>query len=245
VAVNEELRKRMQDCLVDIRSERFYDTINVLRELYRDNMQAHLSLPINTPTSNLHAQQELVKVLDKAAIEDEQSMIALEALTQQYTQYLKALDIRDHTVKNFSASSASLYAQLATLVLGFPIFVYGAFNNLINYKVTEIVTRKVVKHPKFKATVMFALGMFITTFCYSILPLLVAWFTGSFLIALAYLISLPITGIFAFDYYIKCLKLRSAFSLYNNIKSKIAPATQLPPLRARIVQAINKLVARN
>jgi hypothetical protein len=243
--VNEELRKRMETCQIDIRSERYYETIDTVRSLYRDNMQTHLSLPISTPSSNLHADQQLIKILDKVAIEDEDSMLALDVLTKQYTQYLNTLAIRDHTVKNFRASSASLYAQGAALLAGFPIFVYGAINNLINYKVPEILTLKVVKHPKFKATVTFVLGMFITPLCYIIQPLIVAWLSGSWLIALVYLISLPITGIFAFSYYIKFIKLRSAFKLYNHIKKNIAPATQLPPLRARIVQALNKIVANN
>ncbi|MCH2231020.1 MAG: 1-acyl-sn-glycerol-3-phosphate acyltransferase [Crocinitomicaceae bacterium] len=88
------------------------------------------------------------------------------------------------------------------LILGFPLFIYGAIHSFLPYKLTDLVMPKLVKEPEYYAPIAILLGLVLYPLTYSGILLLVNYyFALNGWVMLLYWLSMPLTGLIAFNYY--------------------------------------------
>ncbi|MGB0915567.1 MAG: 1-acyl-sn-glycerol-3-phosphate acyltransferase [Crocinitomicaceae bacterium] len=88
------------------------------------------------------------------------------------------------------------------LIVGFPLFIYGAIHSILPYKFTDIVMPKLVKEPEYYAPVAILLGLVLYPLTYTGILLLVShYYELNGWIMLFYWLSMPLTGLIAFNYY--------------------------------------------
>ena len=121
--------------------------------------------------------------------------------TENYFKNLKSASISDYTIAR--APRARFELQLIAAISGLPVFLYGYFNNFlpawIPAAAMRYLQRKANLYIGYTSTVKFSLGVFLFPFFY--------WLQSEAVEALVskpaswwYLLSLPITGLFAADF---------------------------------------------
>lgn len=98
---------------------------------------------------------------------------------------------------------ALIYKTLKAIVLtcaGFPIWLYGVINSYLPYRIPGWVAQMLTKREEHFGSIYLIIGMATFPLFYGIQTAIVAWLTGNMWIALAYLVSLPITGLIAYRY---------------------------------------------
>ena len=92
-------------------------------------------------------------------------------------------------------------AKIFFAIVGLPIFIYGAINNVLSYFLTKWVLKNKIKDPHFNHSIMFACGI-ITLPLFSFLQALIVFFVfNSFGLAALYFFTTPFLGVLAYDYY--------------------------------------------
>ena len=129
---------------------------------------------------------------------------------QNYFDQLKEWNITDAAIAGPLRTSDYL-----TLILGFPLFIYGFINNLLPSIIPFILGRKLPLYKGYKPTIHVLSGLVITTFVYYLQSKWVFAFTESISIKWIYLISLLPAGIFAWWY----MKKISSFQNRNRFVS--------------------------
>ena len=86
------------------------------------------------------------------------------------------------------------------MILGFPLFVYGALNHLLPHFLMDRIITKMVSDVHFYSSIKVAAAMVLAPIVYIMQALGVYAFTGSALISFFYFITLPFAGIFSYDY---------------------------------------------
>lgn len=85
-------------------------------------------------------------------------------------------------------------------VLMFPVFIYGYVNSFLIYLIFDLLIKKVVSDIHFFGSVKMASNLIIAPLLFFLQALIVYFIMGNTIIAVLYFISLPFTGILAFDY---------------------------------------------
>jgi len=94
-------------------------------------------------------------------------------------------------------------------ILTFPLFLVGAVQHIVQYKITESLANKIVKRDDFRGSVLLALGILIFGIFWLGYSYLVYVLTASWPIALIFLVTMPVLGVIAFRYYIRIGRLIS------------------------------------
>jgi hypothetical protein len=112
-----------------------------------------------------------------------------------------------------------LIAGMIGIVITFPLFIYGNIFNLTFLEIPNIQVRK-TKDPQFHSSIRYGISLvlaFVFLPAYLILSLLLfsPWWLG-FLIFL----NLPISGLFAWNYYLQYRRITGGFRIRSLIKNK-------------------------
>ncbi len=99
----------------------------------------------------------------------------------------------------FPGSFGRLGIEALLVVLGFPLFLYGWINHGLVYHLAGYYARKLFKDPAFHSSMKFLFGLLGYPLTYLLQTALV-WALVGGPYALAYVITLPILGNFAFVY---------------------------------------------
>jgi hypothetical protein len=112
-----------------------------------------------------------------------------------------------------------LIAGMAGIAITFPLFIYGNIFNLTFLEIPNLQIRK-IKDPQFHSSVKYGISLalaFVFLPLYLILSLLLfsPWWFG-----LLIFLSLPLSGLFAWDYYLVFKRIKGGFKLRNLINEK-------------------------
>lgn len=115
-----------------------------------------------------------------------------------YFDHLNQAKIRDLVVKKPKVT----LVHFLKLLLGFPLFLFGALNNLIPAALILKLNKKLNPEPVYDSTVKYLAGLLFFPFFYFIQTLLVYFFIGNASFTLLYAISLFPLGLLAWNYFL-------------------------------------------
>lgn len=125
---------------------------------------------------------------------------------------------------------------------GFPIFLFGTINNFLPYKLPGIINRKINARHDFTGAILMSSGTFVFLIFYIAQTILIHYLTGSWIVAMIYLVLLPITGLMAYYYHEK-FKHQMQTSRYHRLKNKgDANANKLVEIEKSIVSQIENVM---
>ena len=112
-----------------------------------------------------------------------------------------------------------LIAGMIGIVLTFPLFIYGNIFNLTFLEIPNLQIRK-IKDPQFHSSIRYAISLalaFVFLPLYLILSLFIfsSWWLG-----LLIFLTLPLSGLFAWNYYLQFRRIVGGFRIRNLIKEK-------------------------
>ncbi len=196
----------MKKVMIHIESEEHYQTIKTAIDIYGPIELKKQKLR-NSSWNSFRVKKELSEKITGNITGKEKQLHLLKEKLGNYQDNLKKHEIRDLQISNPSSNSAYLLMKLCISLLLLPIHLYGMVLNYLPYRLPIYLSRN-IKDKHFLSSVRFGMGLLSFFFWYLLLIIASLFIFNSIIISLAFIISLPITGIFAFYYYIHLLKMR-------------------------------------
>ncbi len=159
-------------------------------------------------------------------------------ITSYYSR-LKELRMSD---KQLSKEPLVRVSEAIKMILLLPIYLYGVLNNYIPFKVPQLLTKRIAVDPAFNPPTLLLMGILTFGFFY---PLQI-WGFNHFISpngywTLGYALSLPITGLLAWDYWESILDLQQRWRLTQLFFNRKDLLIRLSGQRKEIIDQIEKL----
>jgi len=210
-----DIREKLVPLIIHIENETYYDTFDKIRKLYCKKMLEQLGLE-NTLANAFVAEQKIIASLDQYLKEPDNQMIEFSKWVETYKLLMNQLKLRDWVLEKEKYSHLLMELVGLAGVITFPFFLYGAINNYFPFYFPKWFVNRNVNDKQFHSSVKFVLGLFLFPLFHLIQTAIVTIISSSVLIGLGYLISLPLTGWFAFKYFIQSKKIRAKLR-YNRL----------------------------
>ncbi|RPD49352.1 glycerol acyltransferase [Hymenobacter sediminis] len=199
--LTEEIRRRMESCLIITRTDEEDELITQVERTFGQHL-------IQDDEETLYDNFQLSRVLLKAVRffeeHDAGRLHELQTKVHAYHLELQRLRLTDEALETRPGGSSRATRALVAglrLVLGAPFYLYGVINNYVPYIIPSMIARRATKDVEFVAPIMLVTGMLTFTLAYAGQTALVYHFTQSWIWALLYLLSLPLSGFYALSYW--------------------------------------------
>ncbi len=236
-ALNElrtRLSEKMKSNMVHIESEEDYEAIDELRSMINGKFSDDIKFPKIFRDRILISKMNQLKVSDPTLYKKicNLSLTVKREAKQMNTDY-RLLEKKKHP-------AGWLIAGLIGLAVTFPIFIYGNIFNLVFLEIPNIQIRK-IKDLQFHSSVRYGLSLvlaFVLLPLYLILSLTIfsSWWLG-----LLIFITIPFSGLFAWNYYLGYRRITGGFRVRKYIKQKVKEFDELQKNYTELVNLVRGL----
>lgn len=210
-----ELRARLSDemknNMVHIESEEDYEAIDELRSMINDKYSDDIKNP------KIFRDRLLISKLNNLKTSNESVYKRICELSLDVKKKAKTFKTDYLLLAKKKHPLGWLIAGLIGLLVTFPVFIYGNIFNLTFLEIPNLQIRK-IKDPQFHSSVRYALSLilaFVFLPAYLILSLFIfsSWWLG-----LLIFLTLPLSGLFAWNYYLQVVRIIGGFRIRKLIK---------------------------
>jgi hypothetical protein len=237
----DELRKLM----IHIETEEYYDLYMNLRTLYNGPMRKHMGIKDGSLISRFRADKKMIEILDGQLERKPEDLYALNGKMNAYQQLLKQFNFRDWVIERGRFPWYGLLAGVLLLLLFSPVFLYGFLVNIFPFYFPVYFTRKKIRDIQFHSSVKFVLALILFPLTY------LGWLIPGFLLIepawmrLAFVLTLPLSGVLAFFWSIHFKKFLSRFRLCWMNLTRNPVAARLKESRNAIIDHMNQVIKQN
>ncbi len=212
-----ELRARLSDemkkNMVHIESEEDYEAIDELRTMINGRFSDDIRFP------KIFRDRILINKLNLLKTSDEVLYKKICSLSLDVKKKAKELNTDYRLLEKKRHPFAWLIAGVIGIIITFPFFIYGNIFNLTFLEIPNLQIKK-IKDPQFHSSIRYALSLilaFVFLPAYLILSLFIfsSWWLG-----LLIFFTLPLSGLFAWNYYLQFRRIAGGFRIKNYIKQK-------------------------
>jgi 1-acyl-sn-glycerol-3-phosphate acyltransferase len=204
-AANLSLRQRildeMQPLVLEIKSTRFYDDFEAIREIYGKHFLNRQNKKYSV-LNLFYSDQKLVKQLDALEVETPGVIENIVDAVKNYDSKIKKLKIRSWLLEKSNLNWLKIGFNKLILLLGLPIFLFGFIFNAAPFFIIDTITRKRIKDKGFWSTFFLSLGIILFPIFYLLEFFAVSWLIPGVWLKLAFLLAMPFAGKIAFRWYI-------------------------------------------
>jgi 1-acyl-sn-glycerol-3-phosphate acyltransferase len=209
--LRDDIATGLRKVMIDISSEKHYKTIFSAIEIYGAVELKKQGLK-KSLRNNFSVKKQLSEEITAYFLENEAVYQAVHSEIHSYHKKIRDYKIRDWVVARQGINPFSWFIESLITLLLLPVHLYGMILNYLPYRLPIYLARK-IKDRHFLSSIRFALGMIFFYVWYPLLIIASIFIFHNILLNLAFIISLPLTGIFSFYYYKHLLKLRGKFRL--------------------------------
>jgi 1-acyl-sn-glycerol-3-phosphate acyltransferase len=211
--LKDRLSEEMQKIMVHIESEEDYEAIDELRSIINGKHSDDIVLP------KLFRDRILINKLNRLKTSSEdlyRKICSLSLLVKKKAVALRTdyrlLEKKKHTL-------AGMLSGILTLILTFPLFVYGLAFNYIFYFVPNLSLKK-VQDEQFHGSVKYTLSLLLALFFMPLYLILAFAIVSPWWLAVAIFISIPFSGLAAWSYYTLFRRISGGLRIRNYIKNR-------------------------
>lgn len=204
------LRQKIYDAILPltlhIGSKKYYHDFENIREIYGKHFMKRRKQ--KTSVFNLFkSDQILVKILDKLEKENPRQIENLAFEVKNYLEKIKRFKLRSWIIEQQKHNFLKIFGSRLVLLTGLPVFIYGFILNALPFFTIDQIIRKKVKDFTFWSTFFLIAGIFLFPIFYILEMFALGSFLPGFWFKLLFLVSLPIAGKLAFNWYILLRKI--------------------------------------
>lgn len=206
-ALNElknKLYEGIKDVMVHIEPEEDYEAIDELRSI----VNGKYSDDIKTP--KIFRDRELIEKLNHLKTSDIELYHKICSLSLSVKAKVKKLNTDYRLIEKKRHPIGWLMAGILLLILTLPLFIFGNIFNLIFLGLPLWQTRN-IKDPQFVSSVRYALSLVLAILLFPLFLVLSIIFFSSWWIGLIFFLALPLTGLFAWNYYLLYRRITGEF----------------------------------
>jgi len=233
--LKEEVAKSIRPLMIDIKSDEYYKTIELIREIFRENYANFLNINLKEPGDEFDVDKQLIRLFELEKKIDQKTLYELNKLAIDYDKGLQKQNLRDWLIRKKEFSFPKTLLELSYGIAGFPLFLFGFLNNIIPYLFHKIFTRAIVDK-QFLPGVRISISMLFFPIYYLLIYVLFLLLSVKFTFSLIYIIALPITGYYAIKYFIRIKKVLAKIRFIQLIRKKDDSTLYLISLRERLLK---------
>jgi 1-acyl-sn-glycerol-3-phosphate acyltransferase len=212
-----ELRSRLSDemkgIMVHIESEEDYEAIDELRSMINGRFSDEIRFPKLFRDRILINKMNLLKSSDPTLYRRicSLSVMIKEKAKELNTDY-RLLEKRKHPL-------GWLIAGMVGIVITFPLFIYGNIFNLTFLEIPNLQIRK-IKDPQFHSSIRYGISLALAFVFLPLYLILSLFIFSSLWLGLLIFLTLPLSGLFAWNYYLEFRRIIGGFRIRSLIKGK-------------------------
>jgi 1-acyl-sn-glycerol-3-phosphate acyltransferase len=218
-ALRDDLAERLKPLMIHVEDEQYYPLYMTMTDCFGQDMARISGLQHNKVIHCFVAQKIIIHLLDRFKEKYPGDLDRVQEIAQRYQEGLKKLGTRDWVFRRQRYSNLILAIQTIVLAVSMPVFLYGWINNLAPYHLPGLVSKK-IKDLQFISSVNYVLALVVILLFYSLQVYLVSHFTRGWIIPLAYLVSLPLTGLAALTWLKHWKKTRAKWEYNQRAREK-------------------------
>jgi 1-acyl-sn-glycerol-3-phosphate acyltransferase len=212
-----ELRSRlsseMKNNMVHIESEKDYDAIDELRSLINGKYSDDIKSPKFFRDRNLISKMNLLRVSNLDMYEK------ICDLSLKVKKRAKDLNINYKLLEKKKHPLAWLIAGLFGILVTFPLFIFGNIFNLTFLEIPNLQIKK-IRDVQFHSSIRYGLSLVLAFVFLPLYLILSAIIFASWWIGLLFFLSLPLSGLFAWNYHLQVQRILGGFRIRGLIKNK-------------------------
>ncbi len=212
-----ELRSRLSDemkrIMIHIDSEEDYEAIDELRSMINGKFSDDIKF------SKLFRDRILVNKMNQLKSTEPSLYSRICSLSLKIKRKAKELNTDYRLLEKRKHPLGWLIAGMIGIIITFPLFIYGNIFNLTFLEIPNLQIRK-IKDPQFHSSIRYGISLamaFVFLPLYLILSLFIfsSWWLG-----LLIFLTLPLSGLFAWNYYLEFRRIKGGFRVRNYIRQK-------------------------
>lgn len=212
-----ELRTRLSDemkkVMIHIESPDDYDAIDELRSIINGKYSDDIKHP------KIFRDRELIEDINRVRVNNETVYNRICSLSLHIKRLTRDLNLSYRLLEKRKHPLGWHILGVIGLILTFPLFIYGNIFNLTLLSIPNIQIPK-IKDPQFHSSIRFGLSLalaFMLLPLYLIVCLLIfsPWWLG-----ILVFLTLPLSGLFAWNYYLLFKRITGGFRIRKLIKDK-------------------------
>jgi 1-acyl-sn-glycerol-3-phosphate acyltransferase len=217
-ALTETIRKRIEQLIVAIQDKEVDQLIEKVETVYKSSLIRELGYSKQIPEHDFKVTRMISERIHYFTETNPERVQRFRDDIEHYFQLLHKLEIEDKNVRKQPSvlpfPIRFLFAFLY-LLIGFPVFLFGALNNYVPYKLPYRIAQWIKVEPQFYGAVMLTAGTFVFLIFYLTQIFLVQHLFLDYRITLAYGLLLPISGFFAYRYWKRLTLWRRRWRFYS------------------------------
>ena len=241
--LTEQIRQQLESLIISIYDNQINDLEAAVEHLYQSKLSKDLGISKKDNAAKFVLSKNITK---SVAYFIEHKPVFAQEMHKRINDYLiniNRLGLTDNDL-NKDTKSKSIFSHtikaFLTIVLGFPLYIYGLINNYLPFEIPGLIAEKTIKQLEYRGPVAMVTGTFTFLIFYSLQIMMVWKFSHHILITLGYAISLPLSGLFAYWYYHEMKRIKANWILLLIFYKKSAIISKLMSERESIISIFDE-----
>lgn len=245
---SKKLEAAMAEQILVINDKANDELVGQLEEMFRRDWSKDKGRDPYNAKETFETSREIVQMVEQTAAENPEQFETFRDKMKRYHKLLHIHKLRDHLLKPESILRMGLWDVLEDFLIfsfGFPLWIFGVINNYLPYKIPTLLANKIVKNMEWHASINGTIGSLMFLFFYIAQILTVALVFRNWWLLAAYIVLLPISGHFAWWYWIRMVKSRGKGRLLKLMRKDRETVEELIGLRLELVQEAEAMRAKS
>jgi 1-acyl-sn-glycerol-3-phosphate acyltransferase len=232
--LKEKLSEEMEKIMVHIESEEDYVAIDELRSLVNGRFSDDITLP------KLFRDRILINKLNRLRTSSEDIYRKICSFSLQIKNKAKEMKTDYRLLEKKKHSLAGMSGGILVLFLTFPLFLYGVTFNFIFYEIPNLTLKK-VQDEHYHGSVKYTISLLLAILFMPLYLILAFVFVSPWWFAILIFLSIPLTGLYAWNYYLLSCRISGGLRVRKYIRKKNEDYFLLKDNYEELMKLVSKL----
>lgn len=241
-ATVKELTERLKGVLetntLVIENEQLDDLIENIETIYKAQLRKEIAEEADQRRDDFKISKDIIKAVEHFQKTAPARVRFVQHMIDDYLKNLDRFQLNDKQLKPDRKPVRGFETTLL-IIFGLPLFLFGLINNIIPYKLTGVVSHKVVQRGDFFGSVQLLAGLGIFLVCYAGIAVAASFLLPWWLV-IAYVLTVPVAGLFALFYLKVASRLGGMWMYLSLFLKKSDQVARLIKEREAIVAELEK-----
>jgi hypothetical protein len=241
--LTDEITRQLEQLIVAIADNKTDELVKDIETLYKYKLTKEMQISKHAKDTEFIITKNIAASVNYFITNDAERVESIRTRISDYFAHLNNLGLKDIDIAPDKENKSFLGNSLLSLfiiILGAPFYLYGLINNILPFEIPGFTARKISKTIEFRGALSMVGGMFTFLIFYT-LQIILCWkFTHIQWLTLAYSISLPLSGLFAYWYFHTVKKIRTKWMLMMLFYKKSVIISNLITEREQIIAEFDK-----
>jgi 1-acyl-sn-glycerol-3-phosphate acyltransferase len=249
--LTEEIRQKLEEQMIATVDSDTDRLVNDIERLYKSSLLKEQGISKGDKEGSFELSRRIVLTVNYFKDRDPARVERISKELRNYFWKLEEIGLSDKVIKGAGKDSriGKNLKELFFIIAGFPFFIYGILHNYLPFVTASLLSKKLVKAKEYQGAIGAAAGMVFFLIWYIALGI----FSWKFLhhhspvsrpgfLFLAYFISWPITGLFAWYYFRSVHYIQNRWSMMSLFYKRTSLVAELVLQRDHLIKELEQAI---